>query len=195
MAFPYDKHRLSFPGLEGLYGWVTVDGQPLEVYGTRIEGSRAIGYIEAQDDKEFKVHFHDEHSAEREDGEYATRLYVDGAYATGHFALKSLGAADYLGKRVSPTTRRPFMFGSLHLTDDDDLACTDEQVVKNLGTIQLGYHRLAHYRELESSYKSSEPTTAVVHEQAKKATLSHQAQFVSFPPLSPVLSLSLSPVS
>ncbi|GAA5829662.1 hypothetical protein JCM11251_000240 [Rhodosporidiobolus azoricus] len=53
---------------------------------------------------------------------------------------------------------RPFSFASLATTDDAHKACTDENVIKGLGTIQL----------------------------SKKATLSHQARFGSPRQVKPV---------
>ncbi|GAA5971508.1 hypothetical protein JCM11641_000618 [Rhodosporidiobolus odoratus] len=119
-----DQLLASFPGLEGLYGWVTVDGQPAEVYGVEEKGGTTVAYIEAKDG----------------------------------------------------TTIWPFHFAKLQTTDDDENACKDEQVVKNIGTVQLRYWRVKNVRTVKTSVKAAVQAKPV-HERSKKAALSHQAGY------------------
>jgi len=65
----------------------------------------------------------------------------------------------------------------LKTTDDDDEASTDENLIKNLGTISLKYRRARIGQN--GSGAAFTPTANVgqssIHEKAKKAALSHQA--------------------
>lgn len=75
------------------------------------------------------------------------------------------------------TSEKPFVFSKLLLTDDADLACSDEAIIKGLGTIQLKIYRVGNV--VASSAPAVDATGAVaafvvVHERLKKATLSHQ---------------------
>ncbi|GAA5913165.1 hypothetical protein JCM6882_005805 [Rhodosporidiobolus microsporus] len=153
MALPDDKHRLSFPGVEGLYGWVTVDGQPLEVYGATGKDNKASGFIEAQDGKEFRVSVCDQRWAKEVQDAYGVRLY---------------------------SSIRPLVFNSVRLTDDDDEACQDELAIKNLATIRLDFCRVKNVREVQSSrwHDTAFAAPKPIHEQAKKAAaISHQAGY------------------
>lgn len=80
------------------------------------------------------------------------------------------------GYFTSAMTERPFLFGKLSTTDDDELACADEKVVKGMGTIRLHYHRLKSIGEPIPFPNQAAPAAAVLHEKTKKAQLSHQSQ-------------------
>ncbi|GAA5947373.1 hypothetical protein JCM3765_001645 [Sporobolomyces pararoseus] len=45
------------------------------------------------------------------------------------------------GRRESATVIRPFVFSPLKLTEDEDLACSSESIIRQLGTIQLRIFR------------------------------------------------------
>ena len=76
----------------------------------------------------------------------------------------------------------PFVFGKPTLTDDALVACGDEAIIKNLGTIQLKFIRVdrqshaSHLPKVKRSYHSRD--TPVLNENSKKALLSHQAQCI-----------------
>lgn len=76
--------------------------------------------------------------------------------------------------RITSTTERPFLFGTLLTTDDDDRACQDERVAHNLGTIQLRIQRITDLRPAPEPRKARNLEDIVIHEQYKKAQLSHQ---------------------
>ncbi|GAA5829660.1 hypothetical protein JCM11251_000239 [Rhodosporidiobolus azoricus] len=61
--------------LTGLEAWVTVDDKPVEIYGIGGKDSKAFGYIESQEGKEFKVVWVDK----RMRGEdHNVRVFIDG---------------------------------------------------------------------------------------------------------------------
>lgn len=71
--------------------------------------------------------------------------------------------------------RRPFKFGGVKLTDDDSLAISDEKILKGIGSIEA---RICRVTILENSSSSSytydsEKGIPTLHEQQKKATISH----------------------
>ena len=78
---------------------------------------------------------------------------------------------------VAQFLKKPFLFGKLATTDSDEAACQDEQIIKNLGTLQLRYLRVIHNGRWPSKHKFEVPQARVIHEKAKKAQLSHQAAF------------------
>ncbi|GAA6036998.1 hypothetical protein JCM8097_005500 [Rhodosporidiobolus ruineniae] len=191
MLLPDDKHRLEFPGVPGLYGYVTVDGAPLEVYGVEHKDGKTVAYIEAQEGKEFEAGFVDRRllSAIVEDG-YVVDYYADGLYVDGNVRDRNgKGALSYptdspyrfkafRGRRTSPSTLAPLRFNTLQLTDDDEEACTDEKVIKNLGTLRLSYLRTRGSKVITPTSSFAVPAVRPVHEQAKKAAaLSHRAEY------------------
>jgi hypothetical protein len=62
-----------------IYAWIEVDGKPLRISGAIESEKKAIGYIEAQDGKEFIVRFADQRTA-RPDYHYCARLFIDGIW-------------------------------------------------------------------------------------------------------------------
>ncbi|GAA5913194.1 hypothetical protein JCM6882_005814 [Rhodosporidiobolus microsporus] len=161
----------------------TVDGKPLEVYGATIEDNKAVGHVEAQEGREFKLHFSDQRFSAPD---HVVRAYVDGTRVHGQIARATapkysmaLTASDrfvsFEGREESPTLIRPFLFTALKTTDDDDVACTDESVIKGMCSVQLKVWRITNVRD--STWGQFEGRTAILHEKSKKAVLSHQASF------------------
>lgn len=75
------------------------------------------------------------------------------------------------------TTERPFIFSQPKTTDDADLACGDERIVKNMGTIQLRFLRVREPTLVVNEFKApAEEQT--LHEKAKKALVSHSTACV-----------------
>ncbi|GJN88346.1 hypothetical protein Rhopal_001311-T1 [Rhodotorula paludigena] len=154
---PDEKHRLSFPGIEDVHAWVTVDGKPLEVYGRTAQNGKAVGHIEATEGAHFEVFAADLRKSIN--APHVRRLYLDGQ--------RSLMTAPQ-------TTIRPFLFGRVQLTDKDDEACNDETVIKGLGSITMKYIRVQNVRKATTGHHFTPAKTPTVHERAKKAQLSHQ---------------------
>ncbi|BGP06278.1 hypothetical protein OF846_001843 [Rhodotorula toruloides] len=156
MHLPDPKHRLQFPGLPGVFGWICIEGEPLEVYDATEDESRTVAYVESKDDVKFSVHFLDTRKKAPEDP-FVVLIDVDGA------------------KR---TKFRPFVFRKLFTTDQAQEACNDRDFVDNLGTIQLKICRIEHVRRIATCYKAKAPEGRIVDEQKKKARLTHQVAHV-----------------
>lgn len=75
--------RSEFPGLKGVYGAVTVEGEALEVYRVKTVGNRTVGYVEAKDGKEFQVVMRDERTAVKDS--YRLGIFVDGMECVSSF--------------------------------------------------------------------------------------------------------------
>ncbi|GAA6026765.1 hypothetical protein JCM8097_005846 [Rhodosporidiobolus ruineniae] len=190
MQLPDEKHRLEFPGLSGVYGYVTVDGQPLEVYGVEKKDGKVVAYIEAKEGKRFKPTLADVRSRARASADYVVDVVLDGELVTGY--AQTIEAAMYDHSGFSPdrvhvfkgketaTSHIPFLFQPLQVTADDDDACTDENIIRGLGSLRLKYHRVTDFHDSSSlnDFAKSKPSTSkLIHESSKKATLSHQAGF------------------
>ncbi|GAA5947440.1 hypothetical protein JCM3765_001678 [Sporobolomyces pararoseus] len=152
---PDRGYYLSSSIVPDFYSWIEVDGKPLAIYGIETTEDKAIGYVEANEGPQFVVCYADRRVVRPQD-DYAMDLYVDG---------------------TRRTTEQPFLFGKLKTTDLDEEACTDERVVKNLGTIQLRYCRAKNRRSLTTPISHQVAETKAIHERAKKAQLSHQASY------------------
>jgi hypothetical protein len=84
-----------------------------------------------------------------------------------------------LAEVASQTSERPFQFSTISLTDDDELACTDEAVVKNMGTIQIKLWRVQ-VLGAAKPFIASPIESKTLHERSKKAQLSHQTTYLFF---------------
>ncbi|GAA5999360.1 uncharacterized protein JCM10292_001232 [Rhodotorula paludigena] len=158
---PDEKHRLSFPGIEDVHAWVTVDGKPLEVHGSSVQSGKAVGYIEATDGAQFEVLAADLRTSVA--APHVRDLYLDGQW--------------YVSTDATWTTIRPFLFGRVQLTDKDDEACNDETVIIGLGSITMKYMRVQNVRKDTTEHHHAPAKTQTVHERAKKAKLSHRVSF------------------
>ena len=71
------------------------------------------------------------------------------------------------------------MFGRPQLTEDDVLACQDDDIIKNLGTIQHRFMRVKHLTHLPSYPRTFADSVEepVLSEAGKKAALSHKAKY------------------
>ncbi|SCV71324.1 BQ2448_2912 [Microbotryum intermedium] len=89
------------------------------------------------------------------------------------------------GRLASETSERPFVFGKIRLTDDDNTATKVEETIKNAGTIQV---RVIRSQNLGPTLReivpyNNDPAGPVLHEKSKKASLSHTTAFGSTVPL------------
>lgn len=75
LTFP---SRRSFPGIPGLFGWVMVNEQPLEVCHAGLEGNKVSAFVEAQDGQQFEVAYLDARKGEEVHDSYQVRVTVDG---------------------------------------------------------------------------------------------------------------------
>jgi hypothetical protein len=68
----------AFPGISDLWGFITVNEEPLEVHGIQRLGSKNVGYVEAVSGAEFKVHFRDERTKCTNGKSFEVSLWADG---------------------------------------------------------------------------------------------------------------------
>ena len=59
------------------YGWIEVDGKPLQVYGAEETDKKSIGYIEAREGQNFVVRFSDQTTTPL-DWDFCACVFVDG---------------------------------------------------------------------------------------------------------------------
>ncbi|BGP38179.1 hypothetical protein JCM10450v2_002116 [Rhodotorula kratochvilovae] len=190
MPLPNASHRLyalppSFPFLPDVHAWIEVEGAPLQVFGVEQDGSKVVAYVEAKDGTAFEVHYLDLRTSCQ--SAHVARLYVDGSRVNGMVVKREHSKFEdppdgssreciFKGSEDTRTTVRPFKFNSLQITDNDDLACSDERVVKNIGTIQIKYMRVKNLRSTDT-FTPKAGHMPSIHEKAKKAQLSHQVGF------------------
>ncbi|GAA5864963.1 hypothetical protein JCM1840_005693 [Sporobolomyces johnsonii] len=156
-----------------LSAWVTVDDVPVPVYQVEEKGNKVTCFIEAAEGKEFKVGYE---NAGFSWSETVAWVHIDGTRMAGVPSRSKSQPAMIDGRRETPNTIRPFAFAKLVLTDDPDLASTDENFIKNLGTIQVHVYRIYYLGEQPFPNRVTDGVkNQVAHERSKKATLSHQA--------------------
>ncbi|GAA5989148.1 hypothetical protein JCM5350_005101 [Sporobolomyces pararoseus] len=164
---PNQGYYLSSSIVPDFYGWIEVSEEPLQVYGSTEANGKSIGYVEAKEGQQFVICFADLRKVLPET-DYVLRAFVDGAKRRFR---------KFTGRQVTESTEQPFVFSKLKTTDSGEIACTDEEVVKNLGTMQLRYCRIKDVRPSTAPFKPQVVEPKMIHEKAKKAQLSHQAAY------------------
>ena len=91
---------------------------------------------------------------------------------------------------LSQTSEEPFFFSKLEVTDSDELACFDEQVIKNLGTLQIHFHRVTEVGKA-TFWGVPHQEAKKIHEKSKKAQVSHQASCDLYSCLNPTVSFDV----
>ncbi|GAA5852924.1 hypothetical protein JCM9279_000079 [Rhodotorula babjevae] len=156
--------------------WVSVDGEPVEIYQVEHKDKKTTCYIEAREGKEFIIQFAFSHGGATDLALYAV---VDGSSVGDVSLSRARGDPTYVfeGARISHAAVRPFQFAQIALTDDADEACHTEAVVKNLGTIQLKVHRTRILGSKPSTTTYEDVQQPIVDEKSKKATMSHSTAY------------------
>jgi len=75
---------------------------------------------------------------------------------------------------LKQATLHPFIFSKLQVTDNDALACTEEHVLDNLGSIKIVYRRITNVHLSGESPRLNPISTKQFDEKTKKAQFSHQ---------------------
>ncbi|ORY79716.1 hypothetical protein BCR35DRAFT_304536 [Leucosporidium creatinivorum] len=169
---------LSSPLLPGFECWISVNDQPTPVYAVSSAGRKVACFIESVEGAPFKVQFSRLQSPQA----YSAHVYLDGRRVHGMILEPSFTSVEprmstVAATRVSPTEERPFLFNKLAQTDDEDLACYDEAVVRGIGTVQLNLFRVANLRRNQGEVPCHDMPNVIMHEQSKKAQLSHQTAY------------------
>ncbi|GAA5829898.1 hypothetical protein JCM5353_006107 [Sporobolomyces roseus] len=180
MRKPPQGYYLILPTEPGFFVSLSIDGATVPLYQVQSTPEKTTCYVESREGAQFAVNFGDER-VKRKKGFQASVL-IDGQWQRGKNILKdappthwSLGA-----RRDSESTERPFVFGELSKTSQDDVASTSESLYKSLGSIELRYRRIkkckSRVSEVKGEFDTPEPTT--VHEDSKLACLAHQGRRV-----------------
>ncbi|ORY40628.1 hypothetical protein BCR35DRAFT_336486 [Leucosporidium creatinivorum] len=188
---------LTSPLVPGFSVWVEVNGVKAPIYSLEQEGSTTSGFIEAVEGAQFSVHTRDERKRPPSDS-YRVQLIIDGMSITGSTTnvktsdLFRAQAESYKRQTFFSTvqdgqiSRRPFQFSALQVTDDDNIACSEEEVIISMSSIRLLYRRVKVTGTYEKSGKASAlAPSAILHEKSKKGLLSHQMSFGAAQPCSP----------
>jgi len=98
-------------------------------------------------------------------------VVIDGTAVANTLNLKANELLTISSIITSKTTRAPFVFSSLRMTDDESVAKANDTSLKDFGVIrvQVSRVRLAQKAEFQPKYKAIGDKT--VHERNKKATL------------------------
>lgn len=161
---------------------VKINSQAVPIYKVEHKEEKTTCYIEAVEDAEFTVTFM---KAKMTATDLAAWLKVDGTRVDGFsIPIDDMGGHvdTFEGARISATAIRPFKFAKIALTDEPDMASTSEQVVKNLGTIQIAICRTQILGKSLVSAAYSDYKQHVVDEKSKKATMSHSTSCASLHP-------------
>ncbi|GJN91526.1 hypothetical protein Rhopal_004549-T1 [Rhodotorula paludigena] len=156
---------------------VKINSQAVPIYKVEHKEEKTTCYIEAVEDAEFTVTFM---KAKMTATDLAAWLKVDGTRVDGFsIPIHDMGGHvdTFEGARISATAIRPFKFAKIALTDEPDMASTSEQVVKNLGTIQIAICRTQILGKSLASAAYSDYKQHVVDEKSKKATMSHSTSY------------------
>ncbi|GAA6001242.1 hypothetical protein JCM10207_007481 [Rhodosporidiobolus poonsookiae] len=186
MKLPDQTHRVQFPGVNGLFGWLSVDGKPLNICTVEMDGNRAIAYVEAEENKPFQVRFADMRDGPIED-DYAMRLFVDGLHCGNIVTLHDQKSLEYskasasrfntfTGYQQSKTAVRPFKFSAVAVTDDNASATTDSRVLEWLGAVHLEYQRIT-VLHTTTDFAPEPLDEDPVPETSKKAKMSTRTAF------------------
>ncbi|KAK4046752.1 hypothetical protein OIV83_005857 [Microbotryomycetes sp. JL201] len=174
--------ELTHPRMPSFKAFVLVNGQRVNVYNISQVGPRTtVGYIEASDDQEFEIGYESLGSElHKVSKALDVTALVDDTFVDARCFYNIPGNREPRrrtidGFRENPTSIRPFKFGTVALTDDEDRVPQSESFHKNVGTIQLKCRRLHGYSTgAEASFGCFEKQS--LHEASKKARLSHQAE-------------------
>ncbi|GAA6060554.1 hypothetical protein JCM10212_006918 [Sporobolomyces blumeae] len=158
------QHRAMPPSLAermdrksaNLTSWVLVDNRAVELHKiTEKDAGKMTCFIETPStpSSEFAVGFRDDRPASSSAPDLLIECVVDGVPLKGDDqcirawkdprkrVLPATRTWTWKGRRESLTVVRPFVFSPLRLTDDEDLACSSETILRNLGTIQVRVYR------------------------------------------------------
>ncbi|KAH8916027.1 hypothetical protein BT69DRAFT_1324740 [Atractiella rhizophila] len=158
----------------GVEASILVDGKPLEEYKVEIDGNKAKCYVESTSGKQFQIKYQPITSALTGDYDLRVKFVLDGTGMDSVIGSKHKRAVSK-GRRVTQSSRQPYLFSNLSLSDEDN-ACSSEKVIKRLGCIQIKLYRVIKKRYIPypSTRHQAERENNVFNENSKKARLSHQ---------------------
>ncbi|KAK0236207.1 hypothetical protein EDD85DRAFT_839830 [Armillaria nabsnona] len=161
------------PRHDNFSAWITIEGVETEEYQVEKDGSKVTCWIASEENKTFEIHFK-LHGAPIP---LTATPYVDGAtYSRKLVHSNPHQQYEFSGVRVSETTRRPYKFSRLTLTDNDDAF---NQSMQNVGDIKVEISRVQVHRIQHTHgprvYKPI-PDAGEYSEKTKKG-IDHQVDF------------------
>ncbi|GAA5900565.1 uncharacterized protein JCM6883_002884 [Sporobolomyces salmoneus] len=198
MEYPPPATRLALPSIREFTAWMTVDGKDAPMYGVEQQGNKTICYIESQTNQTFAFNFNVSRPIKEFGGIKRVdlsrvRLYhlrelqsqrrtaiVNGESQRRYcFNVLLPSSRAITGVRTGPATERPFVFCDVPTTSDAQLASADETIFKSLGSVSLQICRYSSKTRVEQPPKHYPNVSGppVVHEDSKKATLTHAVSF------------------
>ncbi|KAK0446143.1 hypothetical protein EV421DRAFT_1792689 [Armillaria borealis] len=161
------------PHHDNFSAWITIEGVETEEYQVEKDGNKVTCWIASEENKTFEIHF------KLHGAPVPLRVapYVDGAkYSWKLVRSDPHQQYEFSGVRISETTRRPYKFSRLTLTDNDDAF---NQSMQNVGDIEVEIsrvqlHRIPHthgpriYKPIPDAGEYSEKT---------KKGIDHQVDF------------------
>ncbi|KAJ7680811.1 hypothetical protein DFH06DRAFT_1164247 [Mycena polygramma] len=149
---------------DGFSAWITIDGAEVSELDVRTARKNVTCWIPSEVGKRFSVHWSN-HSVP---GLTGGRVLVDGRNCDGQvLARKRRPTSTSMdGINEATTSVRPFVFGSLDVTDDD--AVPESNQDDRLGTIDLEIWKVEK-KDDRGWLGIAAPTPKKVHERSKKA--------------------------
>ncbi|KAG7451413.1 uncharacterized protein BT62DRAFT_1071981 [Guyanagaster necrorhizus] len=155
--------------------WVSIDGVEAEEYGVTVDGTRVTCWIASEANKTFSLHWKDSVVSSPTRGNPS----IDGTTYPPRYTDTLRRNHVFLGGvRDSDSSKRPFMFTKLNLTDDD--AYLDVVAPPSLGEIEVALYRVERRRSrnhrppLNNISQGADLTRRVYHEHNKKG-IDHEA--------------------
>ncbi|KAK0469472.1 uncharacterized protein EV420DRAFT_1494636 [Desarmillaria tabescens] len=159
--------------------WVSIDGVEAEEYGVTVDGARVTCWIASEANKTFRLHWKDSVVSSPTRGNPS----IDGTtYPPRYIDSPRRNEVFLGGVRDSDSSKRPFMFTKLNLTDDD--AYLDVAAPPSLGEIEVTLYRVERRRNrnhrppLNNISQGVDLTRRVYHEHNKKG-IDHEASLGS----------------
>ncbi|KAK0205072.1 hypothetical protein DFS33DRAFT_1325261 [Desarmillaria ectypa] len=149
--------------------WVSIDGVEAEEYGMTVDGTRVTCWIASEANKTFRLHWKDSVVSSPTRGNPS----IDGTTYPPRYIGSLRRSEVFLGSvRDSDSSKRPFMFTKLNLTDDD--AYLNVAAPSSLGEIEVVLYRVERRRSrnhrppLNNTSQGADLTRRVYHEHNKK---------------------------
>ncbi|GAA6003686.1 uncharacterized protein JCM10292_000686 [Rhodotorula paludigena] len=170
MSLPDTVHSFSVPKIPALRVWVTVEGEPLQLYTTETLSKQGCAYFEVREGERFELHMCDQRE-KKPTNAWNVEFHVDGQWGAGIVAKPS----DSLYSTSLTHPVRPYRFTKLATTSNDDSPHASCRTVAHLGVIEFQYSRVKWVRPM-GDFRVEPKLHLPVHEQDKKVELEHRIE-------------------
>ncbi|GAA6040933.1 hypothetical protein JCM8097_003194 [Rhodosporidiobolus ruineniae] len=157
MHVPDDQYCLfaaanSNSTFHGIKAFLSVKGQPAQVYGMDEKECEVAGVVQGEDGADFSLTVYDGRECASQDIGYVARLFFGTDYVTGYYDTPGSGRLrkdlahnaserfDVLNSmRINDHQRRSFRFAHVATTEDTASVTHDESILGNLSIIRLKF--------------------------------------------------------